>query len=479
MKLFDTNAKQVRGERWAKGALALSMLLSSLGVSIVNAALPTLTTVFGASFSEVQWIVLAYLLVITIVIVSVGRLGDLLGRRRMLLGGIILFTTASLLCGFAPTLHLLIATRALQGLGGAISIALSVALVSETVPKERVGSTMGLLGTMSAVGTALGPSLSGVLIGGLNWRAIFLIMVPMGVLNFFLAYRYLPICSQKAMMNQGSFDGLGTLLLGLTLALYSFAMTAKGGSFNGQHLFLLLAAIIMGCLFMFVEKKSLSPLIRLTVLRDGVLRGSLVMNAIVSTVMMSTLVIGPLYLSRSLGLNQTFVGLVMSIGPCMSILSGVPAGHFVDRMGASGVAIMGLFQMGVGTASLTVLPTLFGIYGYVISVVILSPGYQMFLAANSTSILTGVASDQRGVISGLLNLSRNLGLVTGASAMGAVFSIASHSTQFTKAHPDAVASGMQVTFAVATILTLIALCIAVKNRAQIKERVGPQRLVVQ
>jgi MFS family permease len=129
----------------ALASLSLAMLLSSLGTSIVNAALPTLAGTFHASFQQVQWIVLAYLLAITTLIVGVGRLGDVMGRRRLLLAGVALFTLASALCGAAPTLWLLIAARAAQGLGAAIMMALTMALVGETVPKARAGSAMGAL----------------------------------------------------------------------------------------------------------------------------------------------------------------------------------------------------------------------------------------------------------------------------------------------------------------------------------------------
>src|SRR5215467_2924077 len=171
--------------RWALASLALSMLLSSLGVSIANIALPTLAQAFTASFQEVQWIVLAYLLAITTLIVSVGRLSDIMGHRRVLLAGILLFTAASLLCGVAPALWMLIAARAVQGLGAAILMALTVAFVRETVPKARTGRAMGLLGTMSAIGTALGPSLGGIVIAGLGWRAIFFMNLPLGLLTLF------------------------------------------------------------------------------------------------------------------------------------------------------------------------------------------------------------------------------------------------------------------------------------------------------
>ena len=173
-----------RSARWALTSLSLSLLLSSLGTSIANVGLPTLAQAFGAIFAQVQWVVLAYLLAITTLIVSVGRLGDLLGRRRLLLGGIALFTFASALCGLAPTLPWLIAARALQGLGAAVMMALTMALVGELVPKARTGSAMGLLGTMSAVGTALGPSLGGVLIATLGWRALFLVNLPLGCLLY-------------------------------------------------------------------------------------------------------------------------------------------------------------------------------------------------------------------------------------------------------------------------------------------------------
>lgn len=440
------------------------MLLSSLGTSIANVALPTLAQAFNASFQEVQWIVLAYLLAITTMIVSVGRLGDITGRRRLLLAGILLFTVASVLCGAAPTLWLLIAARAAQGLGAAIMMALTIAFVGDTVPKARTGSAMGLLGTMSAIGTALGPSLGGVLIAPLGWRAIFLVIVPLGLLTFLLAYRYLPVDLRAPKTNRPGFDNLGTLLLALTLAAYALAMTIGRGSFGPLNMALLLAAGFGLGLFVLAEAKAASPLIRLAMFRDPVLSASLAMSALVSTVMMATLVVGPFYLSRALGLNEALVGIVMSIGPIISALSGVLAGRIVDRLGAPFIVIAGLIQMAAGSFALSVIPAMFGIAGYIAALVVLTPGYQLFQAANNTAVMTDVRPDQRGVISGMLNLSRNLGLVTGASVMGAVFAFASMTTDITTAHPEAVATGMRITFAVAAILMVVALAIAVGIR---------------
>ena len=452
--------------RWALASLALSMLLSSLGTSIANVGLPTLAAVFDASFQQVQWVVLAYLLAITTLIVSVGRLGDLIGRRRLLLGGIGLFTLASALCALAPTLWLLMGARALQGLGAAIMMALTMAFVGETVAKEKTGSAMGLLGTMSAIGTAMGPSLGGMLIAGFGWRALFLITVPLGLLTGWLALRYLPADRHNDRSGRARFDSLGTLLLALTLGAYTLAMTLGRGSFGYLNLALLSAAGAGGALFVFTQARVGSPLIRLSLLRDPLLSASLAMSTLVATVMMATLVVGPFYLSQALELDAARVGLVLSVGPIVVALTGVPAGRIADRFGAQRMTLAGLIAMAAGCLALAVLPRTFGIGGYVAPMVIVTLGYALFQTANNTAIMADVSPEQRGVISGLLNLSRNLGLITGASALGAAFALASAAAAITEAPPEAVASGMRITFAVALGLMVTALAVALGSRAK-------------
>ncbi|WEX86505.1 MFS transporter [Sinorhizobium garamanticum] len=450
--------------RWALAALSLSMLLSSLGTSIANVGLPALTEAFDASFQQVQWVVLAYLLAITTLIVSVGRLGDMVGRRRLLISGIAVFTVASVLCGVAPTLSMLIAARAAQGLGAAIMMALAMAMVGETVPKARTGSAMGILGTTSAIGTALGPSLGGVLIAGLGWRAIFLAGVPLGLAAFFLAFRTLPV-DREAPKDRAGFDTIGTLLLALTLAAYALAMTIGRSSFGPLNLSLLLAAVFAGGLFVFAEARTASPLLRLAMFRDPVLSAGLAMSALVSTVMMATLVVGPFYLSRGLGLDAALVGLAMSAGPLVAALAGVPAGRLVDRLGAQPITVAGLTAIAAGAFLLSLFPAGFGVAGYIAPIVAVTAGYALFQAANNTAVMKDVGPGERGIISGMLNLSRNLGLVTGASFMGAVFALASGVSEITAATPEAVAAGMRITFAVAAVLIVAALVIAVASRA--------------
>jgi EmrB/QacA subfamily drug resistance transporter len=459
--------------RGALVSLSLSMLLSSLGTSIANVGLPTLAEAFSASFQAVQWVVLAYLLSITALIVSVGRLGDLLGRRRLLLIGIAVFTVASLLCALAPNLWLLIAARALQGVGAATMMALTMALVSGAVPKEKMGSAMGMLGTMSAIGTSLGPTLGGVLIAQVGWQGIFLLNLPLGVLAIGLAWRFLPDDRYGVASTRLDFDALGTLVLVLTLLAYALAMTLGRGSFGPLNTALLLVAVIGLTVFVFVEHTAESPLVRLTMFRNSQMSAGFFMSMLVTTVVMATMVVGPFYLSGALALNAASVGLAMSTGPLVAALAGVPAGRWVDRLGTYRASTTGLIAMLTGACILPALPMAFGVPGYILPLAVITAGYALFQAANNTAVMLDIEAQQRGVVSGLLGLSRNLGLITGASVMGAVFAFGTASDDILQAQPEAIAQGMRLTFAVAAGLILVALVLGTVSKIVSRRLIAP------
>ncbi|WP_460136423.1 MFS transporter [Pseudomonas sp. S1_E04] len=381
--------------RGGPASLCLSMLLASLGTSIANVGLPSLAHAFDASFQAVQWVVLAYLLAITAVIVSAGSLGDRLGRRRLLLGGLLLFALACGLCASAPTLNALIAARLLQGLGAASMMAMALGMVGDTVPPERTGRVMGLLGSLSAVGTAMGPSVGGLLLSVWGWRALFLVGVPLGLLAATLAWRYLPLDRRYA------------------------PMAARSGVWSS--------------------------------LKDASLRAGLAMSALVAAVIMATFVVGPFYLSRGLGLDPAWMGLVMAVGPCVAAVGGVPAGHLTDRLGSQRMTLAGLGLLLCGALWLAWAA---GLCAYLGALVMLTAGYSLFQAANNTAVMGDVPGNRRGTISGLLNLSRNLGLIGGAGALGAVFAWAT--PDVTHASAQSVADGLHATFAVAAGLILLA-----------------------
>ncbi|NMX59669.1 MFS transporter [Pseudomonas edaphica] len=395
--------------RAALVSLSLSMLLAALGTSIANVGLPSLAQAFDASFHAVQWVVLAYLLAITAVIVGAGRLGDRWGRRRVLLAGLLLFAVACALCAAAPSLKWLIAARALQGLGAASMMAMTLGMVGDTVTKARTGQVMGLLGTMSAVGTAMGPSVGGVLLSLWGWRALFAVGVPLGLLAAALAFYYLPADRQASARARES-----------------------AGAFWQP-------------------------------LQDPTLRAGLAMSALVAAVIMATFVVGPFYLSRGLGLDPAWMGLAMAVGPCVAALTGVPAGRLTDRLGSHHMTLAGLGVMALGALSLSLTA---GLLAYLGALILLTTGYSLFQAANNTAVMSDVAPTRRGTVSGLLNLSRNLGLIFGAWALGAVFAWAS--PDVAHAAPPSVANGLHVTFAMALVLIVTASTFAWgRNRATI------------
>ncbi len=388
---------------WVTAALALSALLASLGTSIANIALPTLTQAFTAPFAEVQAVVVSYLAALTVSVVVAGRLGDRFGLRRVLLAGLGLFAIASLACAIAPSLLLLIGARVGQGIGAAILMTLAMALMREQANEANVGRAMGLLGTVSALGTALGPSLGGLLLPVTGWRGIFAVQVPLALIALLLVAILLPTDAPKP--------------------------------------------------------KAKTP--SLLSVMDRRLLPNLVINVLVAAVMMTTLVVGPFFLALSLGLNPASVGLVMTVGPVISILGGVPAGRLVDGWGSGRVLRLGLGLLFLGTLLLAVLPGFAGVAGYIVAISVLTPGYQLFQAANNTLVLADISKALRGTVSGLLSLSRNAGLIAGASFMGAVFAYGVGRADIASASSDAISDGMRLTFLLAGALMLLALLLEV------------------
>ena len=299
----------------ALAAMAGSIMLASLGISVTTVALPTLVSALSAPVQQVQWVVLAYLVSLTVAIVSAGRMGDLYGCRRVLLLALGLFALASLVCAVAPNLSWLIAGRVGQGLAAAVLMSLPMSLAKSLIAKERMGVVMGLLGTMSAIGTALGPSLGGGLIDLLGWRSIFvlLLLCALGM----IAITVMGVPKEKGQATTTArLDWTGNLWLCLTLLLFSIAATGGKGGVAIPVWMLLASAAVALAMFVVTEIRATHPLVPLALLGSRALAPSLIMNLIVSATMMSTLVVGPFYLAFGLGLSELMMGTVMAVGPC-------------------------------------------------------------------------------------------------------------------------------------------------------------------
>jgi MFS family permease len=373
---------------------------------MANIALPTVARDFDTSFGSARWIVLSYLLASTLFSFVVGELADRHGQRRALLMGIGLFALGTLVCGIAGSFWILIVARAVQGVGAAALIALPMSVVSAIVPKERLGRVIGLLASMSAVGTASGPSIGGLVLATFGWRALFFVMASLAFVSFLLVAGIVPT---------------------------DVAPTSKSRDGSG-----LLAALK----FILLEPSVRSPLIY---------------NMVVSAVLMATLITGPFYLTHALRLAPGRMGVIMSAGPIASILFGFTSGYLVDRCGTGSAMKFGFVQLVVGAVSFVIASSQFGEIGFALSAVLLSLGYQLFLSANSTRLMKSVPKNRQGLSSGSLGLSRNLGLILGTYVMGGIFDFFAQNSGAAVAPPDRVEHGLQVTFIFGAIMILLSL----------------------
>lgn len=443
-------------------ALGGAILLASMGNSIATVALPHLATMFSAGVQTVQWVVLAYLLGVTVAILMAGRLGDLYGNRRVLLAGIMLFTLASVGGAVAPSLGWLIAGRALQGVGAAVLMALPMSIAKSLITKERLGAAMGLLGTMSAIGTALGPSVGGLLIGQLGWRSIFVLLALCGAGILMLASAGVGKTAPTATSTRIDWPGAAWL----SLALLGFALAATGGraGIAIQPWALLILGAVALLLFIRTELAVAHPLIPVALFRERAIVAPLWMNLLVAGIMMSTLVVGPLFLTFGLGLSEAMTGLVMAAGPIAAALSGAPAGRLTDRFGTDRMLFVGLMLVAMGLCSFAILPALIGVPGYLLAMLLMTPGFQLFLAGNSTGVMNQAAEENRGVLSGLLGLSRNLGFMTGASLIPLLFTSLLGGRILANNTTTTISSAFSVTFLSMAGLCLLTL-LAVRDRS--------------
>ncbi len=292
---------------------------------------------------------------------------------------------------------------------------------------------------------------------------MFVLLAALGAGTLLTLHATLPVPNPQQEANRERFDAIGTILLALSLGAYALSMTIGGGTFGRVNVALLLAAGAGLVLFAFTQARLTSPVIQLRWLDDARLRAALLATATVSTIMMTTLVVGPFFLSEGLGLAPAAVGLAMSVGPAVAAAVGVPVGRLVDRVGTRRMMGIGLGAMIAGCLILALLAAAIGVAGYVAAVGATAAGYAAFQAANNTLVMRGVTSDRRGVMSSLLSLARNLGLITGASVMGAIFAFGLGGRDGMIASPGTVAIGTALTFAVAAGLGVVALILSLTS----------------
>lgn len=450
---------------WVLLSVAMGIFLSTIDGSIVNVSLPTLEEVFNTSFATVQWVVVSYLLVVTSLMLGVARLADMIGKRRIYLSGMVVFTIGSLLCGIAPSIGFLIGFRAFQGLGAVMMQALGMAIVTEAFPPTERGRALGISGTIVSLGISIGPTIGGLLIGSVGWRWIFLVNLPVGIVGFSLARRYIPDWRPPGGQR---FDGVGAALLFGALICLAIGLTfgPTRGWQSPEITTLLIGALAGFLIFLMVEMRLREPMVDLRLFRDSLFSISLLTGFLVFVVL-AGLFIMPFYLERVKGYDPQQVGLFLVVVPVALGVTAPVAGSLSDRYGSRGISLLGLVIVVGACLSVASLETNTSAVGYIARLLPLGLGAGLFQSPNNSAIMGAAPRERLGMASGLLSLSRTMGQVTGLPLMGALFAsrVLSLSdlpagVDASKWPPWAIVEGLEFAFGIAALVIAVAVALA-------------------
>ncbi|MGD9609702.1 MAG: MFS transporter [Desulfovibrionaceae bacterium] len=409
-------------ERPALAMLGVNIMvfMATLDMSIVNVALPTLTKDLDTDFATIQWVILSYILVIASLLLVISRLGDMRDKRRIFTVGLILFSLASLCCGLAPNVSWLIAFRAGQGVGAAMTQSLGMAIITEIAPPSSRGRALGFIGATVAMGLMLGPPLGGIVIGLAGWRSIFLLNLPLGVLALTVVRRHMPPLPPHKTSER--FDWPGSGLACLTLGSYCLGMTlAQKAGFAAPAAQALLGLSLVGlAAFVLVERRVTAPMLDLRLFANAQVSLSLAMSVLVFVTGASGFIM-PFYLETAQGRSVTEMGLLMMILPASMAVTAPLAGSLSDRFGTRVIRIVGLTILWGGSLALGTLKLHTPWWGYLLRSLPVGLGIGIFQAPNNTTIMGEMPRGRLGVGSGLANYARVFGQSTGLSLVGTLF----------------------------------------------------------
>jgi EmrB/QacA subfamily drug resistance transporter len=394
----------------ALGVVMLGVLMSAVDTTAVVLGLPVMMQDLNSDIVSMVWVIMAYLLVITILGTQVGRLGDMFGRVRMYNLGFAVFTLGSLLCGFSSTGPQLIDFRVLQGVGGALISSNSGAIIADTFPENRRGRAFGFTGFGWSAGAILGILVGGAFVTFLNWRYIFFINIPIGVVATTVGYIMLREGSPKV---RSSFDILGMLLLGGGLyLLLTFLTDVTGSGWSSSFdVEVIVAAILLAC-FVAWERHSKSPVLDLSLLRQRVLTASMFAAFFQSLASFAVLFLVIMYLQGPRGLSPWNASILLIPGYVLGGFVAPFAGRLSDRLGARVVASMGLIAQAAGILTYSTLSVDSSLYVVILGSVLNGAGSSSFFPANNSAVMASAPKRSYGIASGLLRTFSNIGMVS-------------------------------------------------------------------
>lgn len=407
------------GYHWfVVGTVCVGAFMAALDASIVNIALPKMQRHFQVHLNVIEWVSLAYLLTLGALIVPLGRLADMYGRRWMYTLGFSIFILGSLLCGISPSLPFLLASRVVQALGAAMLQANSVSIITAATPMKARGKAIGIQGSAQAIGLSIGPAVGGALLSITSWRWIFFVNLPIGIIGTILGVLMLPQDVKRK--ERGSFDFVGAVLLAPTLvALIYLLNTGVKLGWSSPGLLVSLFVSVAGLFaFTLVERSSKSPLVDLGLFKNPVFSLGNLTGILSFTIMYAITLLSPFYLDIVEGMGSFSAGLYMTVIPIgMTIFTPI-AGAIADKFGTRLLTISGMVCATAGSLLLSFMSGTLTHLFLVSGLFLVGVGLGLFTPPNNSSVMSSAPKQRLGVAGGILNMSRTLGMGLGVTLGG-------------------------------------------------------------
>lgn len=403
-------------------AIGVGAFLSHFTAGVVTVSLPELTNTFHEGMSAVQWVVTGYLLIITIMLPIMGKLGDRYGHRRIHNAGYVLFTVSSVLVALSPNLTALLVLRAVQAIGASMFQATNMALITIMLAKEARGRALGLVSMAVALGGVSGPILGGMIAQWLSWQWLFLMHVPAAIAATYLAFKHIPKTAMKPQAKV-SFDGIGALLFAALTGLIIVGVNNIGGwqLASVQMWAVIGSAIVLLLLFLTHTKRRDEPFLPLRIFREPAVSSGLLVSFAAFMLVNALQVVLPFYLTEALALPLFAVGALTAAYPAALAFTGPIAGQLSDRLKPYSFPIIGLVLMGFGSLAFAlwlddISPVIMACLLAVIGI-----GMGLIASPNNNIMMSNVSFEHVGATSGLIALSRNAGMAFGAAiGLGAI-----------------------------------------------------------
>jgi len=457
---------------------ATGTFMATLDSGIVNTALPTIAQGFGASLPEAQWIVACYFLVISCLLPLFGRLGDTRGRRPMYQLGFVIFTVASMLCGAAPSLAWLIAARVGQGIGAAMLMANGPAIIMAAFPGPTRGRALGLVGMTVALGSLTGPGLGGLLLQGFGWRSVFYVNLPIGLAGIALARRYLPRMEQ---LRKNPLDILGAVLfaIGMTTLLLGIIHGHDWGWSSPVILGCLITAVLALGAFGVWECRVDHPMIDMSLFRIWPFLSGNIVAFLAFLSMFTTAILMPFYLQQQMHFSPLMIGAVLSTLPLSMAVSAPISGYLSERINFGTLTTLGMAVTSFGLYFQSLLGPLSPHWRIFAGQVILGLGVGIFMSPNNNSVLSSAPQDKLGLVSGVLALVRNVGMVSGIAVAITMFEGFQGLARSAGAPPvDAFFAGFHASLTTGACLALFAGLLSWNRRGLFRSKPEPKHTII-